>query len=133
MKTKHFVAMMLIAFALLTSCKKEDTLTTTNIVTAGTWRVSYFNEENDDNSADFSGYTFTFEDNGTMTATKNGVTETGTWSTQDNTTEFYMTIGNSKPLTDLSSGWTIIEKTETSIKLKDDNAAKNEQVYFTKN
>ena len=49
-------------------------------LTTGTWRVTYFFDDNDQTSY-FSGYIFTFSANGTVTAVKAGVTLNGTWST----------------------------------------------------
>lgn len=85
--------------------------------------VSYANNGNEDITAQFEGYKFrlvknTFYD-GPLTATKNGVTYTGTWGfTQD-----YGKLTISMPTNDepkfgfLNRDWRFIEKTPIKLKL----------------
>ena len=137
-------ALVLFAMAALNvSCKKEDNSspntggssspTLTSILTAGSWRIHYYHESNEDHTANFNGYTFVFNGNGTMTATNSSGTTNGTWSIDDsNANEMHMSCGSSAPLSDLNNGWLVISKTTTEIHLKDDDTAHNEEVHFVK-
>jgi hypothetical protein len=141
MKTKiNLLVVTIIITLIVSSCKKDDNSTPSNnnnttmasIITAGSWRVSYFHDGPDDHTSNFTGYSFTFSNNGTMTATNAGGTTNGTWSMDDSKNEFNITLSNADPLKDLSHGWTVISKTSTDIVLKDDNATHNEELHFTK-
>lgn len=141
MKTKVIQAVLsIIAIASLTvSCKKEDNSpavsgsSVSTVITSGSWRVSYYHENSDDHTTDFSGYTFTFSSNGTMTAAKSSSTTNGTWEIDDsNVNEFHMSIGSSTPLNKLTHGWLIISQSSSEIHMKDDNSSHSEELHFTK-
>jgi len=142
MKTHFFSKSLLIItlIVMLVSCKKDDdnspannSASTSSILTTGSWHVSYFHESSNDHTSNFSGYTFNFNTNGTMTAMKSSVTTNGTWSVDDSNNEFHMSIGNDIPLNELSKGWIINSKTSTEIKMIDDNTTHNEELHFVKN
>ncbi len=119
----------LIAF---TSCKKEDNPKSdtvsgvTNLATAGTWKITYFFDENDE-TTNFTGYNFTFGSDNVLTATNGTNTYTGTWSVtdsnsdDDNLNELHFNIAFSSPANfeDLTDDWNFVEKTETLMKLSD--------------
>src|SRR6056297_927192 len=46
----------------------------------GTWRITSFIDSGEDETNDFNGFNFTFETNGTVTATNGVTTYAGTWS-----------------------------------------------------
>ena len=127
----------IISLAAISSCKKDDSTDPTSnivqIVTTGTWRITYFVEPNEDKTNDFTGYTFSFNSNGQLIATLSGVNTTGSWAWDDSSSKFHISIGNSKPLSDLTDDWLILEKTENLIRLKNDNPTKNELLNFTRN
>jgi hypothetical protein len=138
-----FTCATLICFVWIASCKKEDNSSPSNsssnpsvasLITSGTWCVTYFHEDNSDHTADFNGYAFAFNGNGTMTAVNASGTTTGTWRVNDsNANEFHMSVGNSDPLSKLDKGWIITSEASTEIKMKDDNSSNNEELHFTKN
>lgn len=106
-----------------------------NIVTTGKWVVSYYYDNDKDETSDYTGYTFEFGSDNTITATKNGQSTTGTWSrkTDDNLPRFVIALNTSdKELSELNDDWVIDAETENQMKLKDDNTTKNEQLHFTK-
>ena len=53
------------------------------IATDGTWRISYFFDTDEDETSNFNGYTFTFGEDGTLTAVSGTTTVTGDWSVID--------------------------------------------------
>ena len=136
------LGMLIVALTLtITSCKKDDnsspssSSTSTAVpstLTTGSWRVSYYHESNNDHTLNFTGYSFTFSSNGTMTATNSSGTTNGTWNNDDSHSEFHMSIGNSSPLSDISNGWIITSSSSTQIIMKDDNSAHNEELHFTR-
>ena len=131
----QFSVLFIVFTALLLSCKKDDSNNSPIdlIVTTGTWKVSYYHENNEDKTSNFSDYTFTFGDNGTMTASNSGGTTTGTWTSDDSENEIHISLGNTEPLKDLSKGWLIISKSSTEIVLKDDDITHLEELHFTIN
>lgn len=102
-----------------------------NSTISGTWKVTYFYDDKDETS-DFNGYTFDFKSDGKFVATFSSNTVTGTWSEDKSSNKLIINISGTKALEEIDDDWLILEKTSTSIKLKDDNTTKNEQVNFTK-
>lgn len=49
-------------------------------ISSGSWRVTQFIDSGNDHTGNFSGYNFTFNSNGTISATNGGTTHNGTWS-----------------------------------------------------
>lgn len=122
------VTIVALCSLILISCsKKDDVSSITQGSVNGTWRVSlYF--DNSDETYKFSGYNFTFNSNGQLTATNGSNTITGTWS--QGSSKFNISFGTTPVFEDLNDDWLTVEKTSTSIKLKDDNPARNEQLQF---
>ena len=61
------------------SCSKDDVPVSGTGDVSGAWKVSYYFDTGDETS-NFSGYSFTFNNGGIITATKAGVTVNCTWS-----------------------------------------------------
>lgn len=130
--TAAIVGLIILSSSCTRSLDSNDPTTT---ATSGTWRVTLFTDSGNNETSDFSGYTFSFNGNGTVTATKSGTSQNGTWSTGSN--RFNIDLGpkvdTNKPLGELTDDWKIISTSDTEIKLTDDNAASNEFLTFTKN
>ncbi len=128
MKTKIFAIFLLTT--LLFSCTKTSVDISNNVdLTNGTWRVSFYWDQKDETS-NFSAYSFMFLSGGTFMAHTSTGAITGTWSLSSNK----LIINFTDPiLSELNDDWLITEKTTTSIKLKDDNPAQDDQLHFTKN
>jgi hypothetical protein len=139
-KINYFTAAF-VCLALVTSCKKEDNShdnsgssnspSITSIITSGSWSVSYHHVGSDDHTTDFSGYTFTFSTGGTMTAVHSGDITNGTWSRDDSHNEIHFSIGSSSPLSDLSSGWSVVSSTSSKMVFRDDGNS-SEELHFIK-
>lgn len=54
-----------------------------DIITVGNWKVSSFIQGNDNNTAQFAAYVFTFKTDGTLIADNNGSQTFGTWHYQE--------------------------------------------------
>jgi hypothetical protein len=134
---KAIIFCLLAAF-IFTSCDPQSNVSanTSQVVTSGSWKVTLFTDSGNNETADFNGYTFTFDTNGVLTATKNGVSKTGTWSVSSSSNKFNIDLGakvdSNKPLGELTDDWKIISSSDTEIKLQDDNSASNEFLTFTK-
>jgi hypothetical protein len=118
------------------ACSNDDnSVSPDSAAISGTWRVSLFSERGEDETSDFSEYTFTFADAGIATAAKNGTSKTGSWSTGSKrfNIDFGAKSDANKPLGELTDDWVVISSTSTQIKLKDDNSSSAEFLTFTKN
>jgi hypothetical protein len=114
------------------SCSKSDDVSAINNNTpiSGSWRVSLYWDKKDETNK-LNGYSFSFNSGGQVTATKAGTTVNGTWS--ESSTKFTINFGTDPVLSDINDDWQKIEKTTTSIKLKDDNPLQDDQLTFIKN
>lgn len=122
-----------------TACDHTGNITATIplVVTSGTWRVSLFTDNGNDETSDFIGYNFVFNVNGTLMAVKNGTSKPGTWNANENSNKLMIDLGpkdnNNRPLGELTDDWLILSKSNTEIRLTDDNPASNEFLTFVKN
>lgn len=134
--SRSIIALGVLSLMLLSSCKKDDPADTSTsvvqIVTTGSWRIASFSETDEDKTSDFSGYSFSFNSNGQLTASHSSGNTTGSWGWDDSSSKFIISIGVSKPLSELSDDWIILEKTENLVRLKNDNTLKNELLTFTR-
>ncbi|MBW7912612.1 MAG: hypothetical protein H3C54_02660 [Taibaiella sp.] len=104
-------------------------------VASGKWSVSYFYDKDKEETSDYSGYSFEFKTDKTLSATRSGTTTTGTWNetTDDGLPRLVIMLNTTDDkLTELNDDWVIESKTDTQIKLKDDNPDRNEQLHFNK-
>lgn len=99
----------------------------------GAWRVSYYFDKDKDETSNFTGYQFTFRDNGVLEASRNGATTTGSWKViqDDGRQKLVINTGTaSKPLADLTDDWVVIEQSSSRIRLQDDNDEHLEELHF---
>ncbi len=106
--------------------------TVTPVVTRGVWKVDLLKGANKGKSNDLSGYTFTFNSSGILTASKNGVDVTGNWFEDDITNRMTIKLDGTDPsLTKLNAHWNIREISNEAVQLQDDNSANNEKLDIT--
>lgn len=117
-------------FISISSCKKTVTTDEPSVnISDGTWRISYFWDQQDKTS-NYTSYYFMFLNGGTLMAHGSSTTLTGTWSQ----TGTKISINFTDPaLSDLNDDWLKTEFTGSSIKLKDDSPSQDDQLYFVKN
>ncbi|MEJ8842277.1 hypothetical protein WG954_07770 [Lacibacter sp. H375] len=120
----------ILLFISITSCKKSGTTDQPSVdIKDGTWRISYFWDQQDKTS-NYTNYYFMFLDGGTLMAHGSSTTITGTWSQ----TGTRININFSNPaMSDLNGDWLKTEFTNSGIKLKDDSPSQDDQLYFVKN
>jgi|SRR5690606_59386 len=100
-----------------------------NQAESGTWRITSFVDSGQDETSDFTGYNFLFGSNGTLTATNNNLTQTGSWSITDSNSNddssddidfnIFFNVPESNVFEDLNDDWDIISYTDNMIKLRD--------------
>ncbi|MBP6334523.1 MAG: hypothetical protein KA444_03550 [Bacteroidia bacterium] len=86
----------------------------------GQWKITYFNDSGNDETAHFTGYSFQFNSNGTVTATKGSTIVNGTWSDgNDNSTpKLVLNFGTTVKFDELNEDWHITQQSSTMIKLE---------------
>lgn len=132
MKNQLLSICLLISVSFLAlSCETDDDSSNNNSNTivqleasikVGTWRVSSFVEDGNNQTSHFDGYAFTFSENGTVTATNGTNTVAGTWTTSSSSSSGSKFILNfnatSGPFEEISEDWRIENVTSILIDLK---------------
>lgn len=98
----------------------------------GDWVVTYFWDKDKEETSKFSGYSFEFNDDGSLVATKGSSSFSGTWSKNSSSTRFTISISGSDALDEMTDDWLLDEQTGSSIKLRDDNDEHLEEIYLEK-
>lgn len=107
----------------LGACKKDSSANGNNQTpAAGTWVVSYFFDDKDETS-NYTGYSFEFGANGSLTVKNGAQTYSGTWSTgtDDSTEKFVINFSGSIPseLSDLAEDWHIVSFEDNLLHFED--------------
>lgn len=121
----------LIAVALLivvTSCSKTSPKKVENVLTEGSWKITLLSDDGEDETYYFTGYTFNFKNDNTVTATSGSNTVNGTWklekeSDDDNPKHIELTL--SFPIAgnfdELNDDWHVINISDSKIELEDES------------
>lgn len=134
-KTIFFVC---IYATLAISCHKNDDTSTPqnttvsevrNIAQSGNWRITYFYDSDHEETDHFTGFSFTFNQDGSLVAVKGSTTVTGTWSVtgsnsndddgNSNDVDFNIFFASPPDFEDLSDDWDIVSISNSKIELKD--------------
>jgi type 1 glutamine amidotransferase len=106
------------------SCKKyiqqQEQNALVSIVTKGTWRVTGYHDQATTNLTDsFAGYSFQFNENGTLYTVKYGQQTNGTWSANIGNKTITSTFpGAPYPINLLNYTWTITDSYSDSVAAK---------------
>lgn len=142
---KIVIGLFAITFALgscTTSSQSSNNNTTTpaqviQTVQSGAWKISYFFDSGKNETNNYNNYLFTFQSNGTLTASNGSNTVNGTWSSgnDDSQTKLDISLGNTNPWDDISDDWHVIAQSSTQIQLQDVSGGSGDIDYltFTKN
>jgi len=115
-----------------------------NTVRSGSWKITYYYDTNQEETADFNGYNFTFGTGNVLTASNGTNTYAGTWSVTDdgsdddnssNDLDFNIAFSSPEKFQELTDDWDIIEHSATVIKLRDVSGGNGgtDILTFTKN
>jgi hypothetical protein len=101
----------------------EDDLDTNEIqslITSGNWAVEYYLDETDQTSL-YAGYIFSFQPNGTSSATKAGNPQPGTWAVYGDSgaLEWKVAFEGGEPVDELNEDWEVGVFTNETIELFD--------------
>lgn len=149
------VVLMLFILAATSSCSSNSddsssstssgntTTGVTNVVSSGTWKITYYYDTDHEETSSFAGYNFTFGANNALTASNGTNNYEGTWSVTDSNSnddsisdlDFIIAFSAPAQFEELSDDWEIIEKSSTVIKLKDVSGGNGgtDFLTFTKN
>lgn len=103
------------------SCKKfiqqQEQNALVNLVTSGTWRVTGYRDYQSVNLTDsFYGYSFQFNENGTVMSIKSGVQTPGTWTADINARTISSNFPSAAfPINLLNFTWTITDSYSDSV------------------
>ena len=89
-----------------------------SVLTDGSWSVSTYLDDGSDETADFTAYTFLFQENGVVTA-DNGSTTNGSWIIEENGDKLLLDFGTTIPLDEFNEDWEVVSASETQIELRD--------------
>lgn len=134
---KYFIsAVLTLGLFLITFSCSSDTVMTDNkaeikqisdVAKSGTWRITNYNDSGQDETSDYTGYNFTFNENGTLMANNGTNTYNGTWSVSDDSSsdddpddiDFYIFFASPPNFEDLSDDWDIVSSSSAKIELID--------------
>jgi hypothetical protein len=113
MKIKAFFFVFLFGLCFF-SCKKlvqqQEQNEAITIITNGVWYVQTYTQNSTDITSSFSGYVFQFNQDGTVTGTKDSVSTTGTWAADVNARTITSNFpAPPVPLNMLNSVWKITD------------------------
>lgn len=121
---------ILFAFA----CKKKEVpgKTVSETLSAGSWKINFYQVSTVDHTSEFNGYTLVFKTDNTLNATNGSGTTAGTWSYDSNLLKFNITIGSSTPLTNLSKDWLIVLMNDDEVIFDQDSTVSVEELHIKK-
>lgn len=114
---QKFLPLLLLSALVFTSCDDNSSGNNGNnnggaTPSAGTWKVSYFFDKQDETSY-YTNYTFEFGANGSLSASNGSQTYSGTWATgiDDSADKFLIDFSGTVPsaLSELEEDWRIIK------------------------
>lgn len=145
MNIKYLVGALALILS-VTSCKKDDVKQKEAIeseIADGSWRISFFNDSGSNETANFNGYNFTFNNDGSLSASNGSNTYSGTWSITDSNSDddsaddldFNINFNLTNDFEDLNDDWDIVSHTSTELKLIDVSGGNGgtDELTFVKN
>lgn len=106
------------------------------ILSTGSWHISYCKYDDQVKTTYYNGYNFTFHSDYTITAVKNSTNYSGTWSKYVDGSHDILDLDFDGPeLHELDDHWRITEYTTTEIRLKNESSGSggSDYLYFVKN
>lgn len=112
-----FLALLLVASFGACSNNNDDLKDT---ITTGTWRVSYYIDDGDDDTSLFNGYVFRFLSDGTVTVTRpNLPVAPGTWNEHDDDLRLDLSFGAAGLLERLNEDWVVARVDDNELLLNE--------------
>lgn len=130
----------LLAYLTQTDCEINTTIDPTKFVsnlTTGSWFVNLYNEDGSDETCNYAGYEFSFNLDGTATATSDKDMRNGFWTMENDDGELHLVLnfdnsGGGDPFEVLNEDWDVMENTVQIIKLKNESSGNStfDYLYF---
>lgn len=89
-----------------------------SVLVDGLWSVSSYIDDGNDQTNDYSGFTFNFGTNGSVIA-DNGSTINGAWASQPGDNKLVLDFGEAVPLDEFNDDWDVISVSDTRVELRD--------------
>lgn len=146
MLRNHFSALFLLALIGSIYACSSDSLEQTrsnieNNIVQDTWRITKFIDSGSDELYHFSGYNFTFADDGTVAASDGNNSYMGSWSVLDSSNsdddssdddlDFNLSFNTTNVFQELNDDWDIISQNNTRIELMDISGGNGDTDYLT--
>ncbi len=111
--------------------EKVDPSDFIEVLIDGDWVITMFYDE-DDETAEFNGFIFTFLEDGTVVAKAGNLEIHGVWEMEsdDGELEFEMDFGDFSPFDELSEDWVVVQSDDTIIRLNEEDDDDDEKLTF---
>ncbi|OGU59623.1 MAG: hypothetical protein A2X64_04325 [Ignavibacteria bacterium GWF2_33_9] len=99
----------------------------------GNWVVTYYWDDDKEETYKFTGNSFSFLANGTVSVTVSNSTFPGVWSSgiDDSKAKLYLIFASPEHLEEISDDWHVVEQTDTKIRLADESGGDGSTDYLT--
>ncbi len=103
------------------------------IISEGQWRITNYTDRAKNETSDYNGYEFNFEDNGTIVVLNNLNNYTGTWRTgnDDSKDKFIIAFNAPERLREISDDWEIVEQTDSKLELYHKSGGDGHESFLT--
>jgi hypothetical protein len=91
-------------------------------IQSSNWEITNYEDDNENETYHFDGYSFDFAENGEASTTNGTNTVSGTWSftnDSDGNLELNLDFGQQEPWDDLEDDWDVLSVSDSKIDLKD--------------
>jgi len=152
MKTLAYMLILGLAIGSAACSKTDDSAPASDVSTTvkqdiitDTWVISTYIDDGKNETSRYNGYSFTFADNGTLTASSSGSSFTGTWrigsddsgyddsgNHSNDDSKLIITISGNYQMDELTDDFQIVSISTSEIFLKDDNLTKIKELRFVK-
>lgn len=131
-KMKKITWLAILGVVLLMGCSKKKTIKSVESdMIEGSWKVSFFEEDGQNETSDYAGYVFTFKSDGSVKAVSGATVVNGTWSTYKDDDHVDFDILLPAPLDDLSDDWDIKNNSANTLELEDVSGGDGSVDYLT--
>ncbi|HYJ37227.1 MAG TPA: hypothetical protein VEV87_01365 [Chitinophagaceae bacterium] len=139
MKKFLFLSMILGLPLIFTACTKSNNFSSIDhtsqnqdsslidILKAGSWVIDYYFDE-EDKTADFAGYIFTFGSDSALALKKGSESYTGQWQVvrEDGVSKVWININTINLIQKLNDKWQVKTINSTKLEMKNDNPSSSE-------
>jgi len=143
MKKLLFLTITLGLTSVFTSCSKSnevsdshssvaapqggDGSSLSDVLKTGSWMIDFYRDE-EDKSADFTGYIFTFSSDGGLTLKKGNESYTGQWevSKEDGVSKVLINVNTINIVQKVNDKWAVKTINSTKLDMRNDNPARSE-------